>query len=256
MTGGLVGRHALVLGGSSGLGRASAFALADAGASVTLTSRDASRARSAATALPGDGHHGLAVDLAARDDVAAFTAALERPFDILLLNAGGPPPAPAVDIDTDQVLAALQPLLLAQIDIVRAVLPGMLRSRWGRIVAIGSSGVQQPIPALALSNIGRGALAAYLKSLAADVAARGVTVNMVLPGRIGTDRVAALDAARAAKDGTTSDSVRTASQAAIPAARYGDPAEFAAAVRFLSSPEASFITGVQLRADGGMVGSF
>jgi 3-oxoacyl-[acyl-carrier protein] reductase len=132
----------------------------------------------------------------------------------------------------------------------------MIGAGWGRIVAIGSSGIQQPIPTLALSNLARSALAAYLKSLATDVADRGVTINLALPGRISTGRVAALDAARAESTGTTVDQVQAASRATIPAGRYGDPAEFAAAVRFLCSPEASYITGVQLRADGGMVSSF
>jgi 3-oxoacyl-[acyl-carrier protein] reductase len=258
----LAGRHALVLAGSAGLGLASATALAAEGAQLSVTSRDADRARRAAAGLPGHGHRGLAVDLAVPEDapngVAAFAAAIAGgpPIDILVLNAGGPPPARALDVDAAGAAAALQPLLLAQISIVRAVLPGMTAAGWGRIVAIGSSGVQQPIPALALSNLARAALAAYLKSLAADVADRGITVNVVLPGRIATGRVAALDSARAEATGTSVDNIQAASHAAIPAGRYGEPAEFAAAVRFLCSPDASYITGVQLRADGGMVSSF
>jgi 3-oxoacyl-[acyl-carrier protein] reductase len=251
-----------VLGGSSGLGFATAVALAEAGAQVLVTSRDIGRAREAAARLPGGGHLGLAVDLAAPPDgpsgVGAFVADLANhpTVDVLILNGGGPPPARAIDIGPADAVAALQPLLLAQISVVRAVLPAMIGAGWGRIVAIGSSGIQQPIPTLALSNLARSALAAYLKSLATDVADRGVTINLALPGRISTGRVAALDAARAESTGTTVDQVQAASRATIPAGRYGDPAEFAAAVRFLCSPEASYITGVQLRADGGMVSSF
>lgn len=262
MTSELAGHDALVLGGSSGLGLASATALAADGARVMVTSRDIDRARAAAAGLPGEGHVGLAVDLAAADDapggVSALVAALTEasPINILVLNAGGPSPTRALDVDAAGATAALQPLLLAQISVVRAVLPGMIAAGWGRIVAIGSSGVQQPIPSLALSNIGRAALAAYLKSLAADVAVQGVTVNLVLPGRIATRRVAALDAARAQATGMSVDTVQTASQATIPAGRYGNPEEFAAAVRFLCSPGASYVTGVQLRADGGMVSAF
>ncbi|WP_390891188.1 SDR family oxidoreductase [Rhodococcus rhodochrous] len=258
----LTGRHALVLGGTSGLGFASASALAAAGATVTVTSRDAERAANVAASLTGSGHRGLALDLAATPDTDAGTDAFisaitDQPaVDILVLNGGGPPPAAAIDVDAAMTATALQPLLLSQINIVRSVLPQMMTAGWGRIVAIGSSGVQQPIPTLALSNIGRAALAAYLKSLAADVAHHGVTVNMVLPGRIGTDRVAALDEARAKATGHTVDEIRDASRATIPAGRYGNPDEFAAAVAFLCSPQASYITGVQLRADGGMVGSF
>lgn len=256
MTGDLTGRRALVLGGSSGLGFASATALADAGATVLLTSRNARRAADAADSLPGTGHRGAALDLAVPEQVDTFTAGLDGGFNVLVLNAGGPAPARASEVDAERVTAALVPLLLSQISIVRAVLPDMIESGWGRIVGIGSSGVQQPIPTLALSNVGRAAVAAYLKSLAADVAAAGVTVNMVLPGRIATARVASLDSARAETTGTSVDSVRVASEGTIPAGRYGEPAEFAAAVRFLCSPVASYITGVQLRADGGMVGSY
>jgi 3-oxoacyl-[acyl-carrier protein] reductase len=251
----------LVLGGSAGLGFASATALAAAGAQVLVTSRDLSRAREAAARLPGGGHFGLVVDLAAPEDapsgVNAFVVDLaDYQVDVLVLNAGGPPPARAIDIEAADVVAALQPLLFAQISVVRAVLPAMITAGWGRIVAIGSSGIQQPIPTLALSNVARSALAAYVKSLAADVADRGVTVNLVLPGRISTNRVAALDAARAQSTGATVDQIQAASRATIPAGRYGDPAEFAAAVKFLCSPDASYITGVQLRADGGLVSSF
>jgi 3-oxoacyl-[acyl-carrier protein] reductase len=262
VSGDLAGRRALVLGGSSGLGFASATALAAAGAQVLVTSRDVGRAREAAARLPGGGHLGLAVDLAAPEDaptgVNAFVADLadSTTVDVLVLNAGGPPPARAIDIGAADAVAALQPLLLAQISVVRAVLPAMITAGWGRIVAIGSSGIQQPIPTLALSNLARSALAAYLKSLATDVADRGVTVNLVLPGRISTSRIAELDAARAQSTGTTVDQIQAASRATIPAGRYGDPAEFAAAVKFLCSPDASYITGVQLRADGGLVSSF
>jgi len=140
--------------------------------------------------------------------------------------------------------------------LVEAALPSMRERGWGRIVAVGSSGVQEPIEMLALSNTGRAALSGYLKTLAAEVAADGVTVNMVLPGRIDTDRVAALDRARAERSGSTPEEVRAASERAIPARRYGRPEEFAAAVVFLASEPASYVTGVRLRCDGGMVRSF
>jgi 3-oxoacyl-[acyl-carrier protein] reductase len=127
---------------------------------------------------------------------------------------------------------------------------------WGRIVAVGSSAVQAPIPGLTTSAMYRTALAAYLKLLSREVAMAGVTVNMVLPGRIDTDRVAELDAARARAQRTAVDEVRRASQASIPAGRYGEPQELAAAVAFLCGAPASFITGEQLRVDGGMVSGF
>jgi 3-oxoacyl-[acyl-carrier protein] reductase len=127
---------------------------------------------------------------------------------------------------------------------------------WGRIVAVGSTGVQQPIEGLALSNVGRGALSGYLKTLAGEVAADGVTVNMVLPGRIDTPRSAALDRTVAARTGEDLQSVRARSAAAIPAGRYGTPQEFAAVVTFLASAQASYVTGEQIRCDGGMVRAY
>jgi 3-oxoacyl-[acyl-carrier protein] reductase len=148
---------------------------------------------------------------------------------------------------------AVERLLLPHVRLVEAFLPGMRERGWGRVVAVGSSGVQEPIQALAASNVGRAALAGYLKSLASDVARDGVTVNMVLPGRIDTDRVASLDALTADGSGRTSDEVRAASEASIPAGRYGRPDEFAAVVTFLAGEPASYVTGEQVRCDGGMV---
>jgi 3-oxoacyl-[acyl-carrier protein] reductase len=250
-------RHsALVLGGSSGLGRASAIALAAAGSRVVITSRDADRA-TAAAAVIGPDVAGIALDLA---DPAALQGALsslvELGVDQVVLNSGGPAPATASELEPDALRSALDQLLFAHIAVVRALLPGMLDAGWGRIVGIGSSGVQSPIPTLAASNIGRAALAAYLKSLAGDVASRGVTVNMVLPGRIATARVASLDQAAAERSGSSADAVAAASAARIPVGRYGAPAEFGAAVAFLASDAASYVTGEQLRVDGGMVGSY
>jgi 3-oxoacyl-[acyl-carrier protein] reductase len=173
-----------------------------------------------------------------------------------VLNSGGPPPGAAAEITPEQTADALHTLLLQHQRLVRAVLPGMVERGWGRIVAIGSSGVQQPLERLALSNVGRAALAGYLKTLAAEVASDGVTVNMVLPGRIDTDRVAALDSAAAERTGTTQQQARERSEAGIPAGRYGRPEEFASAVVYLASDPAGYVTGVQLRCDGGLVRSY
>jgi 3-oxoacyl-[acyl-carrier protein] reductase len=247
---------ALVLGGSSGLGRASAAAIAASGSTVVITSRDAARASAVASEL-GPNVSGIALDLASPDAVeAALPSLTALGVDQLVLNSGGPAPATASEITPDALRAALDQLLFAHVSIVRALLPGMLDAGWGRIVAIGSSGVQSPIPTLAASNVGRAALAAYLKSLAGDVAGKGVTVNMVLPGRIATDRVASLDAAAADRAGKSTEDVAAASAARIPAGRYGAPEEFGAAVAFLASDAASYVTGEQLRVDGGLVSSY
>lgn len=138
---------------------------------------------------------------------------------------------------------------------IGAVLPGMRERGWGRILAIGSSGVAAPLPNLAMSNLGRAALAAYLKTLAAEVAADGVTVNMLLPGRVATDRTEALDRAAAERTGRQVEEIRAESLGLIPAGRYGDPAEFGAVAAFLCSAAASYVTGTALRCDGGLVRS-
>ena len=253
---GLTGRRALVLGSTGGLGLAVATALANEGARVVLCGRRGERARQLAAGLPGAA--GLAVDLT-RDGVDGLVADAEAaigPLDVVVLNSGGPPPGSAVDLSTDAVRAAVETLLLRQIELVAAVLPGMRSRGWGRILAIGSSGVQAPLPGLVLSNIGRAGLAGYLKTLASEVAADGVTVNMLLPGRFDTDRSTAIDGGRAEREGISLEEVRDESQRSIPVGRYGDPAEFGAVAAFLCSGPASYLTGEQVRCDGGYVPSY
>jgi 3-oxoacyl-[acyl-carrier protein] reductase len=253
---GLTGRRALVLGSTGGLGLAVATALANEGARAVLCGRRGERARELAAGLPGAA--GLAVDLT-RDGVDGLVADAEAaigPLDVVVLNSGGPPPGSAVDLSTDAVRAAVETLLLRQIELVAAVLPGMRSRGWGRILAIGSSGVQAPLPGLVLSNIGRAGLAGYLKTLASEVAADGVTVNMLLPGRFDTDRSTAIDGGRAEREGMSLEEVRDESQRSIPVGRYGDPAEFGAVAAFLCSGPASYLTGEQVRCDGGYVASY
>jgi 3-oxoacyl-[acyl-carrier protein] reductase len=254
---GLRGRTVLVPGSTSGLGLACARAFAGEGANVVVTGRRTEVAREAAAALPSA--IGVGIDLTEEgaprrlydDAVQAFGQ-----VDVLILNGGGPPRRTASEVDGAQLQAALRSLLISHHELVTAALPSMRERRWGRIIAVGSSGVQEPIDELALSNIGRAGLAGYLKSLANEVAADRVTVNMVLPGLIDTDRVASLDKDIAETAGKTKEQVRAASQAGIPMRRYGTPEEFAAAVVFLASQQASYITGEQLRCDGGLVRSY
>lgn len=254
---GLRGKTAVVPGSSAGLGLAIARALAHEGANVVLSGRRGDLVRAQADALPSA--IGVEVDLFADDGPSLLVErAVERfgDVDVLVLNGGGPPPGAAAELGPDQLRAAIDQLLVPQQRLVAAVLPRMRERGWGRVIAVGSSGVQQPIERLALSNVGRAALAGYLKTLAGEVAGDGVTVNMVLPGRIDTDRVSALDAATAERTGATVEQVRTRSESAIPAGRYGTPDEFAAVVLFLASNAASYVTGEQIRCDGGMVRAY
>jgi 3-oxoacyl-[acyl-carrier protein] reductase len=250
----LKGRTAVVPGASSGLGLAVARALAAEGANVALGGRRGELVRAEAEKLPSA--VGVEIDLTDPGAPDALVgAAQERfgPVDVLVLNGGGPPPGVAVDFTPEQVADAVALLVQPHLRLVKAVLPGMRERSFGRIVAIGSSGVQQPLERLVASNAGRAALAGYLKTLATEVAADGVTVNMVLPGRIDTDRVGVLDRANAERSGTSEEEMRARSEAAIPAGRYGTPEEFAAVVTFLASAAAAYVTGEQVRCDGGLV---
>jgi 3-oxoacyl-[acyl-carrier protein] reductase len=254
---GLRGKTVLIPGSTSGIGLACAHAFAAEGANVVLAGRRGDVAEKEAASLPSA--IGLGVDMSDPASPAWLYDRAVQAFgavDVLVLNGGGPPAARALEVSTEQLETAFGTLMLQHHRLVEAALPSMRERGWGRIVAVGSSGIQEPLDMLALSNTGRAALSGYLKTLASEVAADGVTANMVLPGRIDTERVAALDRTRAERVGRTEEEEREASQAKIPVGRYGKPEEFAAAVVFLASEPASYITGVQLRVDGGMVRSF
>ncbi|GAB3016372.1 3-oxoacyl-ACP reductase [Nocardioides flavus (ex Wang et al. 2016)] len=254
---GLTGKVALVLGSTGGLGRASAEALAAEGARVVVVGRRAEVVDEVAGSLPSA--TGVVADLTDPASPALLVARTREELgevDIVVLNGGGPPPGPADAFTADSAQAAFDLLVARHVALVGEVLPGMRERGWGRVLAIGSSGVQQPIPTLTASNVGRAALAAYLKTLAGTVAGDGVTVNMVLPGRIDTDRVAQLDRAAAERTGRTVEDTRAASEAAIPTRRYGEPAEFGAVVAFLASQQAGYVTGEQVRVDGGLVAGY
>ena len=251
---GLTDRVALVPGSSSGIGLAVARALAAEGAHVVLAGRRGDLVRAEAERLPSA--LGVEVDLTDPAAPGLLVARAEErfgPVDVAVLNGGGPPPGTATDLTPEQLTDAVAQLVHPHQRLVAAVLPGMRERGFGRIVAVGSSGVQQPIDRLVASNAARAALAGYLKTLASEVAADGVTVNMVLPGRIATDRTAALDRAAAERTGVTPEQARARSEGAIPMGRYGTPAEFAAVVTFLASTAASYVTGEQIRCDGGVV---
>ncbi|WP_343504437.1 SDR family oxidoreductase [Alloyangia pacifica] len=243
---GLKGKTALVLGASRGLGAASATLLAAEGAHVIAASRSG--------AALAEGMEGLALDLADAGAVAELVARLaEQPVDILVNNCGGPSAGPAKGQSTAAWQAAFEAMAVPIFAITDAALPGMIARGWGRVVTIGSSGIVQPIPNLALSNGVRGAVAGWSKTLAEEIAPHGVTVNMVLPGRIATDRLAQLDGIKADKSGASLEAVQEASRKTIPAGRYGTPEEFGAVVTFLCSAQAAYVTGSMIRVDGGMI---
>jgi 3-oxoacyl-[acyl-carrier protein] reductase len=251
---GLAGRTAFIGGATSGLGLAIARALTAEGARVAVVGRRAEVAEALAEELPGA--VGIGADLT---DPVQRARAVEQavaglgPIDVLVLNGGGPAPSSAVTLSARDAATASQLLVEPHVDLVHSLLPAMLERGWGRIVAIGSTGIPQPIDNLAASNMGRSALAGYLKTLAAEVAGEGVTVNMVLPGRIATPRIEALDAAAAQRTGRTVEEIGSESVSRIPLGRYGRPEEFAAVVTFLASTAASYLTGEQIRCDGGLV---
>lgn len=257
---GIKGKTALVLGASQGLGRAIAERLAAEGANLVLSSRRLDVLEDLAKDLTAT--HGISVRCDAVDltDIAALNGFCDRirteyKPDMLLNNAGGPPPSPAIGVASEVWQSAAQGLLFSLIQVTEAAVEGMRAKKWGRIVTIGSSGVVQPIPNLAVSNTIRGAMAGFCKTLSAEVAGDGITVNIVLPGKIDTARVGQLDTARAGREGKTLEQVRVEIAASLPAKRYGRPEEFANVAAFLMSEPAGYVTGQMTRVDGGMIRS-
>lgn len=257
---GLYGKRALVLSSSRGLGLGIAESLAREGADVLLTARTEDRLKGAA-ALINERRAGraafLAADLTTDGETLAERAreALGGPIDILVANTGGPPAATALEADPAVYAAQFGSMVMPVIRLAGQLLPSMRARGFGRVVLVASSGVVQPIPNLVVSNTLRSALVGWAKTLAAEVAKDGVTVNVVLPGRIETNRTAELDAANAKRQGKSVDEVSAAARAAIPAGRYGRVEEFADAACFLASERASYVTGSLVRVDGGAIRS-
>jgi 3-oxoacyl-[acyl-carrier protein] reductase len=252
---GLRGKRALVLGASKGLGRAIAEGLAKEGATVLAAARSTEAIKAWATALGDDGSHvgAHSLDLSQFASVEALIADVlaSGGVDILINNSGGPPPAAAQDAKRGDWLVQFEAMAANLFHLTQAMLPGMIARKWGRVITIASSGIEQPIPNLALSNGIRSAVLGWSKTLSAEVAKHGVTVNMIMPGRIHTERVDQLDAAAATRTGADLETVRTNSMATIPMGRYGTPDEFAAMAVFLASQQASYVTGAKIRVDGG-----
>lgn len=255
------GRKALVLASSRGLGHGIAEALAAEGANVLLCGRSGDRLAANCKTINERGAGKadyVTADLADPDFAEKLhRQALEKlgSIDILVNNTGGPPPGGAIGMDVSVLEKQFQIMVQRVIDLTNRVLPAMREAGWGRILTIASSGVVQPIPNLALSNTLRSALVGWSKSLSNEVAADGVCVNLLLPGRIATERLDELDEANAKRQGKPIEEIRESSRLAIPAARYGAVEEFAATAAFLVSGRASYVTGSVIRCDGGAVKS-
>ena len=246
---GLDGRVALVMGASRGIGRAIAAALASEGARVAVCSRSAEKLEEARAEI-GDATVAIAADSADLERLESVPAEVEEalgPVEILVLNTGGPPFGGALDHELDDWEAAYRSLVLAPRVLTGAVVPGMRERGWGRIVNVGSSSTREPLPGLNLSNAHRMAAVGFLKTLAAEVAADGITVNTVATGRFATERLATADG-----------SLEPAEEAAareVPVARLGRPEEYGDLVAFLASERAAYLTGTVIPLDGGLLRS-
>ncbi|PZQ23489.1 MAG: short-chain dehydrogenase [Stenotrophomonas acidaminiphila] len=257
----LAGRHALVCGASEGIGRAAAHELALLGADVTVLARRPEALAEVAAALPrvagSQQHATIALDVAdavaLRETVGRLVAT--RPVHILVNNTGGPPGGRALDAGADDYLAAFQRHLLANQALAQLTVPGMRTAGWGRIVNIVSTSVKEPIPNLGVSNTIRGAVASWAKTLSRELGADGITVNNVLPGYTRTQRLEQILHDRIQATGKDEATVSATMLATVPAGRFAEAQEIAAAIAFLASPAAGYISGVSLAVDGGRMQS-
>ena len=250
---GIQGRRALICASSKGLGKGCAEALAGEGVDLILNARGAESLE--ATAANIRSTYGVSVVAVAADITteAGQAAVLEAAgdIDILVTNAGGPPPGMWYDWGRDDFIAAFDANLLTPIALIKASLPGMMDRGWGRIVNITSVAVKAPIPVLGLSNTARSGLTGYVAGVSRQVAGSGVTINNLLPGLHDTDRLITLDKVDAGARGISEEDARQARMQSVPAGRFGTSEEFGAACAWLCSDKAGFVIGQNILLDGG-----
>lgn len=252
---GIKGKRALVCASSKGLGLGCAEALAAAGVDLVMNARGPEALEAAAAAIRAA--HGVAVTTVAADNTTpegrAAVLAAAGEVDILVTNAGGPPPGLWSDWSREDFIRALDANMLAPVALMQALLPGMMARGWGRVVNITSGSVKAPNPQLGLSNAARAGLTGFVAGTARQVAGQGVTINNLLPGIHATDRAVALDGALARREGIDPAEAGRRRAATIPVGRYGTAAEFGATCAFLCSVHAGFIVGQNILLDGGAI---
>lgn len=258
----LTSQRALVGGSTQGIGRAVAEELAGLGATVTLLARDEARLREAAAALPaphGQNHGYLVADFTAPQQLhqrlQEHLTAHPEGFDILINNTGGPAGGPILEATADAFRAAFEQHLVCNHLLAQAVVPAMRQRGRGRIINIISTSVKQPLPGLGVSNTIRGAVASWAKTLANELGPQGITVNNVLPGATVTQRHTSLIDKKVAQTGQSVEEIEAGMLRLIPAGRFGQAEEVAAAVAFLASPAGAYINGINVPVDGGRTSS-
>ena len=254
---GISGKRALVCASSKGLGRGCAEALAAEGVNLVMNARGSEALEDAAAHIRKT-HQVEVVTVAAditTEEGRAQVLEVCGAVDILVTNAGGPPPGSWTDWGRDDFIAALDANMLTPIALMKALVPGMIERGWGRVVNITSQSVKAPIPALGLSNSARAGLTGYVAGMSRQVAGKGVSINNLLPGIHDTDRAKSLDGGVAKAQKITVAEARSQREASIPAQRYGTAEEFGAACAFLCSQYAGFMIGQNVLLDGGATNS-
>lgn len=256
----LKGKRALVGGSTQGIGKATAIELAQLGADITLLARNEESLKKVLKELPthlGQKHNYLVADFNFPDQLKTVVEKFvkENTIAILINNTGGPPAGPAIDATPDEFIKAFTAHLICNQILVQAVVPAMKQSGYGRIISVISTSVKIPIKGLGVSNTTRGAVANWAKTIATELAPFGITVNNVLPGTTMTGRLDSIIKNKAEKLGKSYDEIKNEMIAEVPAGRISEPHEVAAAVAFLASPAAGYITGINVPVDGGRTGS-